>query len=126
MLATDPRHGYHVTVEEGRFSDGTKYYTATAPELRDCLFQADTPAKAKQGLYEVISHMVHLIMAQGKAPPRPVLAKCTTVSVHQNMVTTGFEGSPSAVDQASSIRIPHSTASQTTVRKQEGRELIAV
>ena len=73
MLATDPRHGYHITVEEGRFSDGTKYYTAMAPELRDCLFQADTPAKAKEGLYDVISHMVHLITAQGKTPPRPVL-----------------------------------------------------
>lgn len=73
MQATDPRHGYHITVEEGRFSDGTKYYTAMAPELRDCLFQADTPAKAKEGLYDVISHMVHLIIAQGKTPPRPVL-----------------------------------------------------
>jgi len=73
MQVTDPRHGYHITVEEGRFSDGTKYYTAMAPELRDCLFQADTPTKAKEGLYDVIAHMVHLITAQGKTPPRPVL-----------------------------------------------------
>lgn len=126
MLATDPRHGYHITVEEGRFSDGTKYYTAMAPELRDCLFQADTPAKAKEGLYDVISHMVHLILTQGKTPPKPVLATSTTVSFHQNGVRTGFKGSWSAVDQPSSTRIPDSTAPQTTVRKQEGRELVAV
>lgn len=56
---------------------------------------------------------------------RPVLAKCTTVSFHQNIVTTGFTGSLSAVDRASSVRIPDSTAPQTTIRKQEGRELIA-
>lgn len=124
MLATDPRHGYHITVEEGRFSDGTRYYTAMAPELRDCLFQADTPAKAKEGLYDVISHMVQLIIAQGKTPPRPVLAKCTTVGSHQNIVRTGFTGSSSAVDQPSSIRID-STAPQTTVRIQEGRKLVA-
>jgi len=126
MLATDPRHGYHITVEEGRFSDGTKFFTAVAPELRDCLFQADTPTKAREGLYDVISHMVHLIISEGKTPPRPVLAKCTTVSFHQNMVTTGFTGSLSPVNQAPPIRIPHSTAPQTTVRKQKGRELVAV
>ena len=126
MLATDPRHGYHITVEEGRFSDGTKYYTAMAPELRDCLFQADTPAKAREGLYDVISHMVHLIIAQGKTPPRPVLAKHTTISCHQYRVTTGFVGSWSSVNQASPIPIRNSTAPQTTVRKQEGSELIAV
>ena len=126
MLATDPRHGYCITVEEGRFSDGTEYYTAMAPELRDCLFQADTPAKAKEGLYDVISHMVRLIIAQGKTPPTPVLANGTTVSSHQNLVTTGFTGSLSTVSQPSSVRIPDSTAPQTTVRKQEGGQLIAV
>ena len=66
MLATDPRHGYYITVEEGRFSDGTRYHTATAPELPDCLFQADTPAKAKEGLYDVISHLVKLMIARGE------------------------------------------------------------
>lgn len=126
MPATDPRHGYRIEVEKGQFSDGTTYYTAIAPELRDCLFQADTAAKAKEGLYDVISHMIRLIIAQGKTPPRPVLANGTTVGFHQNMVTTGFTGSLSAVAQASSIRVPHSTAPQTTVRNQEGRELIAV
>ena len=126
MLATDPRHGYHITVEEGRFSDGTRYYTAMAPELRDCLFQADTPAKAKEGLYDVISHMVHLIIAQGKTPPSPVLAKCITVGPHQNIVKTGFSGASGVVGQPSSIRIPDSTAPQTTVRIQEGRKLVAV
>ena len=34
MLATDPRHGYHITVEEGRFSDGTKYYPGLFMNLR--------------------------------------------------------------------------------------------
>lgn len=126
MLATDPQHGYHITVEEGRFSDGTRYYTAMAPELRDCLFQADTPSKAREGLFEVISHMVELIIAQGKTPPRPVLARCTTVSLHQSIVKTGFTGSLNAVDQASSIRMPDSTASKTTIRKREGHELLAV
>ena len=126
QLANDPRHGYHITVEEGRFSDGTRYYTAMAPELRDCMFQADTPAKAKEGIYDVISHMIQLIIAQGKTPPRPVLAQCTTVSSHRNIVTTGFTGSLSAVGQPSSIRIPDSTAPQTTVRKQQGHELVAV
>ncbi len=123
MLATDPRHGYHITLEEGRFSDGTKYYTAVAPELRDCLFQAATPTKAREGLYEVISHMVQLIVAQGRTPPRPVLAKCSTASVHQNVVMTGFTGS---LDQSSPISIPDATAPQTTVRTQKGRSLIAV
>ena len=66
MLATDPRHGYYITVEEGRFSDGTRYYTATAPELPDCLFQAVTPAKAKERLYDVIAHLVQLMIARGK------------------------------------------------------------
>ena len=68
MLATDPRHGYHITVEEGQFSDGTTYYTAMAPELPDCLFQADTPTKAKEGLYDVISHLVQLIKTGEDAP----------------------------------------------------------
>lgn len=126
MLETDSRHGYHITVEEGRFSDGTRYYTAMAPELRDCLFQADTPANAKEGLYDVISHMVDLIIAQGKTPPSgPVLANGTTVSFHQNVVITGFTGSLSTEDHASPpIHVPHSTAPQTTIRKQEGNELI--
>lgn len=124
MPATDPRRGYHITVEEGRFSDGTRYYTATAPELRDCLFQADTPAKAEEGLYDVISHMVDLIMAQGRTPPRPVLMKGTTVSLHQNVVMTGYTGSLDAADQPSSISIPDSTAPETTVWTQGGHELI--
>ncbi len=126
MLATDPRHGYHITVEEGRFSDGTAYYTAVAPELPDCLFQADTPTKAKEGLYDVISHLVQLTLEQGKAPPRPVLARCTSVAFQQTNVTTGFSGSPSVADQPSAISIPHSTAPQTTVLRQEGEELLAV
>ena len=87
MPATDPRHGYHVTVEEGQFSDGTKYYTAVAPELPDCLFQADTPTKAKEGLYDVISHFVQLIIRQGKMPPQPVLSRCTSVAFQQTNAT---------------------------------------
>lgn len=87
MPATDPRHGYHITVEEGQFSDGTKYYTAVAPELPDCLFQADTPTKAKEGLYDVISHLVQLIRRQGKMPPQPVLSRCRSVAFQQTNVT---------------------------------------
>lgn len=126
MLATDPRHGYHITVEEGQFSDGTRYYTAIAPELPDCLFQADTPAKAKEGLYDVISHLLQLIIRQGKMPPVPVLARCATVAVQQTNVTTGFSGSPSISGGPSTVSIPHSMAPQTNTFTQEGRELLAV
>ena len=126
MLATDPRDGYHITVEEGWFSDGTKYYTAIAPELSDCLFQADTHAKAKEGLYDVISHLVHLILRQGKTPPRPVLARCTTAGVHQTIVTTGFSGAASLADPPSEVSIPHSMAPQTKIFRQEGQELLAI
>ncbi len=85
-LTTDPKHGYYITVEEGEFADGTKYYTAMAPEIRNCLFEADTRAKAEEGLHDVIDHMVRLIIERGKSPPTPLFARPTTSSRHTSTV----------------------------------------
>ena len=126
MLATDPQHGYYITVEEGRFSAGTTYYTAIAPELPDCLFQADTPTKAKEGLYDVISHLVELMIERGSVRPIPLVARCATVAAEPTSVTTGFSGPRSTPDNPSAVTIPHSTAAETKVFRQEGRRLLAV
>ena len=65
--------------------DGTRYYTAIAPELPDCLFQADTPAKAqRRPLTNVISHLLQLIIRQAEDADRCLmLARCATVAVQQ-------------------------------------------
>ena len=90
-MATDPKYGYYITVEKGRFSDGTEYFTAAVPELPDCLFQAGTHVAAVVGLYEVIDHLVSLIRERGKLPPSPVLAKPATVGSSVTTFTFGFE-----------------------------------
>lgn len=86
-MATDPKYGYRITLEKGQFSDGTEYFTAVAPELPDCLFQADTPHAAEVGLYEVIDHLISLMRERGKEPPPPILAEYATVG---SFLTTSF------------------------------------
>ena len=128
-MATDPRYGYYIAVEKDRFSDGTEYFIATAPEIPDCLFQADTHEAAVVGLHEVIDHLVSLIRERGQEPPRPLLAKPATVG-YSVTFTFGFEPRINSPDRDSVTTSPEAlrenssggTRSRTDVFK-HGKQL---
>ncbi len=84
LIITDPAYGYYVTVKKGEFSDGVKYYTAFAPELPHCLFQADTKEEAEKGIFDLIVHLVPLMIEVGNTPPTPLLAKSLSATLQQN------------------------------------------
>ncbi len=75
LFLTDPSYGYYITVKRAEFSDGEEYYTAFAPELPNCLYQASTQEKAEEGIIDLISHLVPLMIEIGSTPPKPIFAK---------------------------------------------------
>ncbi len=77
----DPTYGYRVAVEEDEFSNGVKYYTAFAPELPNCLFQADGRQKAIDGIFDLIVHFVPLMEEIGNTPPKPLSASTPSAAL---------------------------------------------